>query len=41
MSYDLSSYCCVVCRKPITMKEFADGKAGPNKPSGAIHEDCK
>lgn len=42
MSYDLSSYSCAICKQPITMKEFADGKAG--RCSGnlleAAHETC-
>lgn len=39
--YDLSSYRCSVCNKPITMKEFADGVAGRLGLSDrAVHNKC-
>lgn len=31
MSYDLSSYRCIICGQFITMKDFVDGNAGRTK----------
>lgn len=43
MSYDLSSYRCRICGRQLTMKDFADGRAGRSKeePTEAEHFYCR